>query len=201
MTIDENTLTRFQQLIPFYLNGTLSAEDQLFIDDALKNHPELEKYVEFDRRIQKAVLEQSYDFNVSASYAAFRQKLPKQKSVPWWQRRDFNIFQRYAAPLMTVCLVIIVGQSLYIFNHNPLSEIGQYRGLSAGQPKLTEYKLILKPSARFADITGLLQVTHCQIISGPNMHGQLVLGCESNSSTIQTMLSDSPLVNDVLPVK
>lgn len=201
MTIDANSLTRFKELIPFYVNGTLDAEDSAFVKDVINKYPNLNKHVEFDHRIYQSVSTAPVDFNVLNSYASFKQKLPKVKPMPWWKKLEFNIVQPYAVQVMTFCFAIIVGQSLYIFSQDALNEEGKFRGWNAAQPKLMEYKLLIKPNARFADITNLLQITHCQIIAGPIASGQLVVGCESHSSTIQTMLSDSPLVNDVLPLK
>jgi hypothetical protein len=51
-TPDKN---RFEQLLPFYLNGSLADEDKAFVENFLSLHPEANDSVEFTRHLKDTV--------------------------------------------------------------------------------------------------------------------------------------------------
>ncbi|UOD50369.1 hypothetical protein [Orrella daihaiensis] len=50
-----NERQRLEELLPFYLNGTLADADRQFVQDALREQPDLSSSVAFSERIQQAV--------------------------------------------------------------------------------------------------------------------------------------------------
>ena len=48
---------RFEELLPWYVNGTLGAEDRAFVEAYLEQHPEARSELEWYRSLQQRVQE------------------------------------------------------------------------------------------------------------------------------------------------
>ena len=200
MANDQSLKTTFQRMVPFYLNDTLSVADMMFFKEMLALNPEWQTLVDFDAQIQKSVVQQTVPISAEASYTRFSAQ-QRARPTSWWKSLYFGFVYTYSTPIVSVCLIVMIGQFLYISNMSSFDDTNQFRSWRILQTKQAQYKLFVKPEVKFNEVVRLLQETHCQIVSGPNENGELIVNCQSNSVSIQTIFEKSPLLNDVLPVK
>mgnify|MGYP000467520649 CR=1 FL=1 len=61
---------RFSELLPWYVNGSISDEDRAWVDGYLKDHPDARSELSFYQSLQKRMRENAYAASAPRTHAA-----------------------------------------------------------------------------------------------------------------------------------
>jgi hypothetical protein len=178
---------RFFDLLPFYVNGTLSENDLVWFRDYMRRTPELRSQVEFQQavgeslkqRVEASVRDVPTDLGLDGVMARIRvdRRAVRQSS---WQR-----FLRWLlgsdpagpwrlAPALVLALAVIGVQGLLLMQRQPPS----YAEVRSPAPALADGPLLrvnFKPDARETDIRLKLVEVRALIVAGPTRLGDYYL--------------------------
>jgi hypothetical protein len=209
-----NDAKRFSELLPFYVNQTLNAADQAWMEQQLSKLPHAHQELQFERLLRQTV--QSTRSQVPESVrlahmlAAWKEvrNSPRAKPQASWfglgrLSRGWAWGSRLAIPLpavMALCLVLL-GQAIYIAR-SPMQEAGgnAYRGATlpcSDQPLL---RVQFKADSRMENITLLLRKAGASLKAGPSESGEVWVSIAPESATAEaiTVLKASAIVEDVM---
>lgn len=214
---------RFQADLPFYVNGTLSADDQAWMESYISGHPLAQGTVDLERSLYAALQTQEESISEEEQLARFLREMPASIFVKpsAWQRLYGRLAQtpaykapslsalwqqgiRLPAPAFAVLVAMIVSQAAFMAKGS-LDESEHYRSqtLTACQ-KTPALKIIVKPDTRQADLVVLLRKVDASIVAGPSEMGELWLSVSGNRGAAIPaaieQLRNSPLLNEVLPL-
>lgn len=207
MTESDNDRQHFSELLPFYVNGTLNAQDHEWISAYMAAHPESSQeltFVNFLRettRSTQSSMPESQRLDQLLKQWKQSQPAPSllQKSMRWLQERV-----RIPVPAIALASVMIVGQALVIGS------------LLTGQPEETTYRsdrpecvaahpirVVFNPEAKHADILLILRSVEATVQDGPSETGALWLSVPKGRSLEEApaMLRSSALVDEVVVMK
>ena len=177
---------RFDELLPFYVNGTLNAEDRAWVDDYLREHPgaaaELRWYQSLRTRLQEDAPAVSSEVGLDRAIQRIRTEgptpvLPRRAAAPgWWERaRDFVasvVPQPVLRPALAAALAVVALQAVVIVQMAGEDESSQLRSVPGSAVEQGPYlKLNFKPDAREADIRLLLVEVQGTLAAGPGQLG------------------------------
>lgn len=206
---NQESLIRFQALLPFYANGTINEVDRRFVDDFLSEYPDAGSQLEFERYLissmRDPVPERATDAGLNELLKTWQQQLPRKTT---FMQRMREIFDEWGlTPAFAVAAVLVVMQSAMLINlqhNNPLSsEMSsgeKFRSMIGIEPAKQFFKLSIAADAEYAQVIQLIKDQGCRIQDGPTQSGALIIACPLGKS-IQQQLQSSPLVDDVLPEK
>lgn len=207
MTESNNDRQRFSEMLPFYVNGTLNAQDHEWIGAYMAAHPESNQeltFVNFLRdttRSTQSSIPESQRLDQLLKHWKQPQLAPSflQKSIRWLQERV-----RIPVPAIALASIMIVGQAMVIGS------------LLTGQPEEAAYRsdrpecvatppirVVFNPEAKHADILLILRSVEATVQDGPSETGALWLSVPKGRSLeeAQAMLRSSALVDEVVVMK
>lgn len=189
MDDDENEPSAPALLLPFYVNGTLSAEEQERIEGALAVDPELRAELEVVREIAALVREGGADLALQAGAAPERLEAltvrlgelglrasDTQARMQAPQPRRFGLGRFLPRPSQAVwkpafaaaAVLVVVQAGLLATRTSPQTDYGVLSGPEAVAPADSGRLLVrLVPGARWADIKALLTSEDLTIVGGP----------------------------------
>jgi len=203
---DQELLNRFQTLLPFYANGTLNEVDGSFVEDFLKQHPDAQAQLKFERYLISAmrdpVPERSNDAGLTELLKIWQKQAHQKPSVI---ERLQAIFHDWGlTPAFAVAAVLVVIQSAMLINlqqqHQSTSEMlfdRKFRSMSGAELSKQLFKLSISANAEYAQVIQLIKDQGCRIQDGPTQSGALIIACPKGEH-IHQQLQLSPLVDDVL---
>lgn len=175
---EEETKQRFDELLPWYVNETVSAEERTWFESYLKSHPEavseLHWHDALQARIQESAPQVSPDIGLSKLMARIREE--RRASSPTFAERLAEFFGALQLrPAMATAFGLIVIQAAVI----GALLFGEWQGeqqysavRSVGQtlsgPVL---KVNFKPDAKEAEMRLLLIATGGELVAGPTQLG------------------------------
>jgi hypothetical protein len=183
------TMNRFDELLPFYVNGTLADADREWVDAYLREHPqaaaELEGCRTLQARVRADVPAVSSEVGLERALARIRREgpapqLPRRAARPSaWQRLGdwFSTLapQPVLKPAFAVALAVVAVQGVVIVQM--VSERDDEASLMRS-PRPTAVveqgpylKINFKSEAREADIRMLLVEVHGSLAAGPGQLG------------------------------
>lgn len=195
--------TRFSELLPFYVNGTLEGDDLAFVERYLREHPRAQAELRFtqllgDRlrataidRVPTAGLDRLLgDFNAARNSGGMRVRFA------YW-REHWGLSPAFA---VAAAVVVVQGGLLIGRETGTPSPWAETRGQSAGPAVGPVLRLSVRPDARFDAVTELLQSLRGSIVSGPDERGELSVQFMEGADldALQASLRDSGLVDDVV---
>lgn len=205
---------RFQELVPFYANKTLSGEDLEFVENYLKQHPHLNAEVWFMQSIKGAVdlHNQECDAFLKTHKPAktavdrFRElhgiKQPHKNVFFDWFRQSYALAADWQwTPAFTLGLFcLFVGQTAVIFNLE--HEASKYRDIANSINLAPHFKVTVNPKADFYALTELLRKNGCSVVSGPSQNGEIWIKLDepAKSKQIKADMLSSGLVDEVISV-
>jgi hypothetical protein len=179
--------SRFDELLPFYVNGTLNDADRAWVDDYLREHPgaaaELRWYESLRTRLVEDAPAVSSEVGMDRALHRMRTEgptphLPRRPAAPpWWERaRDFLasvVPQPVLRPALAAAVAVVALQALVIVQMaGEVDESTQLRSVPGTAVEQGPYvKLNFKPEAREADIRMLLVEVQGSLAAGPGQLG------------------------------
>lgn len=177
---------RFDQLLPFYVNGTLGADDRLWIESYLREHPLAADELSWLRSVQQVTQDDmvpvAADVGLERAMQRIRAERPAAAATPAAEsfgERARRWLQRLAAPAvlgpaLAAALAVVALQTVVITTMvgepgdtaptrdppaSPVAEQGPY------------VKVNFRPDATEADIRMLLLDVQANIAAGPGQLG------------------------------
>jgi len=208
---------RFDELLPFYVNGTLSATDRAWVDGYLDEHPtaraELRWYESLQTRLREDVPAVSSEVGMERALQRIRTEGPaaqraRQPAAPSLLERlqgwlasivpQPMLRPAFAGAMAVVAVQTIVIATLFVERDDP-SEI---RALRASVVEKGPYlKVNFKADARETDIRMLLVEVHGSLAAGPGQLGDYYVRVpEQQVPTSSDKLAASAIVEAVAVV-
>ena len=168
---------RFEELLPWYANGTLQGEDRAWVEAYLEQHPEARSELDWYRSLQKRVHENAPA--VPATIGLARTMRLIQGDRPTLAERFAALFGNFAmrpAYALATFAVVVAQGGVILSLLGEVREEEQIRALSATRveegPML---KVSFAPDAREADIRLLMVQVRGELAGGPGQLGDYYL--------------------------
>lgn len=169
-----------EELLPAYVNGTVSEEQQRAIETYLADHPEARSEVEWLQALRRGMRELPQE-NAPGElgWQRLRRSLPDQgrsgtsRTASWWK------------PAMAAAALIIVVQAALLAGLRPKED--GFQPLSG--PRATGHivQVQFQPTATEAQIRELLQRVDGRLVDGPSAIGLYRLRIGSDDTATQTV--------------
>lgn len=214
---------RFDELLPFYVNGTLSQADREWVEGYLREHPkasaELQWYESLQTRLREDVPAVSSEVGLERTLQRIRAESPQGRAArPPLKGSLFARARGWLAtlvpqpvlrPAFAGALVVVAVQGLVIANL--VAERDESTELRAVRPSVIDkgpfLKVNFKPDAREADIRLLLVEVRGSLAGGPGQLGDwFVRVPEEQVASVTATMKASAIVEavavvDALPVR
>lgn len=215
--------SRFDELLPFYVNGTLTEADHAFVETYLREHPksaaELNWYQSLQTKLQADVPAVSSEVGLERAMQRIRgERAPaataRPAQTPSWGERarawlGAVLPQPVLRPVLAGALVVVMVQAVVIANL--AGERDDSAEMRAVRPSVVEkgpyLKVNFKADAREADIRMLLVQVNGSLAGGPSQLGDWFVRIpEAQIGSVADTLKASPFVEsvarvDALPVR
>jgi hypothetical protein len=184
-------ISRFDELLPFYVNGTLGDDDRLFVERWLREHPgadiELRWARSLQQRLQEDAVAVSSEVGLERALQRIRAERPKTARAaavspvspvsPLQRARDWLaslVPQPMRGPALAAALAVVALQGVVI--GSLMSEREAWDAVRSPKPSVTAesgpyLKVNFKPDAREADIRLLLIAVQGSLAAGPGQLG------------------------------
>jgi len=176
--------TRFDELLAFYVNGTLGDADRVWIESYLREHPLAEGELHWLRAIQTTVQAEAVQASSEVGLERVMQRIhAEHRAAPpagahrlrdWWARL---LSPPALRPILAGALAVVALQAVVI--SSLVDERGQTSPIRTVPSDVTEpgpfVKLNFKPDAREADIRMLLIDVQASLAAGPGQLGDYYL--------------------------
>jgi hypothetical protein len=192
---------RFNELLPWYVNGTLSADDRAFVERHLAEHPEARAELQWYESLQKRVLENTPAIPATIGLSKVMKLI--QGDRPTIAERISAFFgdfgMRPAMALAGFALIAIQGGVIFNLMIDAQQDESEIRALKATRveegPML---KVNFAPDAKEADIRYLLMSVHGNLAGGPGQLGDYYIRVPAGKeAAIAEQLKANPLVQAV----
>ena len=214
---------RFDELLPFYANGTLSATDRAWVDDYLHEHPsaraELLWYESLQTHLREDVPAVSSEIGMERALQRIRASRPPSRGArqpattsPLEQLRVWLVGAlprpmlqpAFASAMAVVALQTAVIATLVV-ERDDATEIRALRGVVV--EKGPYLKVNFRADAREADIRMLLIAVHGSLAAGPGQLGDYYVRVPeqqlpaSSDKLAASTIVDAVAVVDALPAR
>jgi anti-sigma factor RsiW len=204
--------SRFDELLPFYVNGTLSEIDRAWVERYLREQPQAADELRWLRAVQTTVQAEAVPASSEVGLDRVMQRIhgerkpaaaAKPRGLAAWVARLLSppvLKPMFAGAMAVVALQAVVISSLM----NAREETSPVRTPTSAT-NVAEHgayvKLNFKPDARAADIRMLLIDVQGSLASGPGQLGDYYLRVpESQVAAVTARLNVSPIVEGVAVV-
>ena len=191
----------FEELLPFYVNGTLSFEDKQFMQDYLIKFPELQAEVKFTEALRSAVKNEATQQVSEIGWGELLKKYQEFHKKPTLNELLKNVCVKWGfSPAFAVVLGLLIAQSAAMLQFGLLTSSPAYRGLSTQTEVAPHLKITINPKTDYAQLVDLLRKNGCRVVSGPSETGELWIHLEEPKkiSVIKADLLSSGLIDEVL---
>lgn len=212
------TKQRFDELLPFYANGTLAEDECRFVETWLHEHPKSRAELDWYRSLQAKLLEDvpavSSEVGLERAMArihaerspqAARRAAPQQPALGERVRGWLAALlpQPLLKPALAGALAVVVAQAVVIANLS--GERDDSTEMRAVKPTIVDkgpfLKVNFKTDAREADIRLLLVQAGGSLAGGPTQLGDWYVRVpESRLAAVAEQMKSSPIVEAVAPV-
>jgi hypothetical protein len=207
--------TRFDELLPFYVNGTLDDNDRTWVDQYLREHPksaaELQWYRTLQDTMQRDTPAVSAEVGFDKVMARIRgERAPARsaaRQAPGFGERLREFFasitpQPLLKPALAGALAVVVVQGIVIAN---LASTDESTEIRAVKPTVVDpgpfLKVNFKADAREADIRMLLVEINGSLAGGPGQLGDWYVRIpEARITAAADTVKASPIVDGVARV-
>jgi GrpB-like predicted nucleotidyltransferase (UPF0157 family) len=210
--------SRFDELLPFYVNGTLTEADRTWVEDYLREHPransELAWYRSLQARLRSDVPAVSSEIGLERAMQRIRSDSAQTQPA---RRAASSSLQRLAdwlraalpQPMLRPALVgaaaVVAVQTVAIVQlmNQRDDELSQVRALQVGNvaEKGPYLKLNFKPDARESDIRMLLIQSNGTLAAGPGQLGDYYVRVPTAQvAALADTLKANPIVDGVAVV-
>ena len=164
---------RFEELLPWYVNGTLSDADRAWVEDYLSRHPQADAELKWQQSLRERMLEGAP--RVPATIGLDKAMKRIRGDRPTWSERigSFvaSLGMRPATALAAFAVVAVQGGVIVslLGERDDAQELRALRAVQADEGPLL--KLNFAPDAKEVDIRMLLVEIGGQIVGGPGQLG------------------------------
>lgn len=201
---------RFNELLTFYVNGTLPTEDLQWMDAYMVSHPDTQNELRFVEMLREASRR-------TASSVPESERL--ERLISEWKRsrpscRSPSFFQRMATwlqtpmriplPAIAAVALLVIGQSVIIgsmMTEGSLEEA--FRGERVDCIAGPRIRTVFNPDAKHMEVVLLLRKLEASVQDGPTETGEFWLTIPKGRSLeeAQAMLRSSALVDEAMVSK
>ena len=213
---------RFDELLPFYINGTLTSADRAWVEGYLTEHPtaraELQWYESLQARLREDVPAVSSEVGMERALSRIRAERPASQAArpaapsPLERLRAWLVTvlpQTVLRPAFASAMAIVAVQTVVIATlvaeRDDPSEIRAVR--ASVVDKGPYLKVNFKPDARETDIRMLLVEVHGSLAAGPGQLGDYYVRVPeqqlpaSSDRLAASAIVDAVAVVDALPAR
>ena len=199
-----NDQQRFSELLPFYVNGTLSPGDRTWMEGFLADHPELKNEARFVEHLAKLTRETTSPTPEPERMELFlKQWREERPSLSLWQRVKASVQGpiRLPVPVLAAVAVLIVSQSVIIGSlMTDSTQEDACRGELADCVASSRIRVVFSPDAKHIEIVLLLRKQGMIVQEGPSETGEFWLTAPHGQQLEETqaILRSSPLVQEAV---
>jgi hypothetical protein len=206
---------RLDELLPFYVNGTLSQAEREEVDAWLQAHPEAQAEAQWLRSLQAKVREDVPAVSAEVGLERALQRMRSEGPAPQGSRRAAQpslgeklrgwlgalVPQAVLRPALAGAMALLVVQGVVIVqlmerHEDESTELRTLRGGAAEAQAGPYLKLNFKAEAREADIRMLLVGIHGSLAAGPGQLGDYYVRVPAAQiPAITAQLKASPIVD------
>ena len=207
--MNEQELQQFRELLPFYVNHTLSETDRAFVEKCLAVQPKLQEEIDFTEHLKSTVKSVSYQRTATTGLDDLLRELNKScpnEKISCLSKLG-NFLTQQATPVFATLSMVIVIQSFFLLssfeNKSGISIVSVSNRSMLDSPNPIRVKLTIGPSASFGTVVTILQETGTRIVNGPSESGEIWIEFYSQvhfKKMIKTIQS-SPAVIDFIVIK
>lgn len=110
--MEPNEHHRFEQLLPFYINNKLSAEDTAFVRSYIASNPDAKKAVHFTEQLSRIVRNTGANRNPDAALTRLLANFQPRKRASLFKRLLEKLKSLGISPPLALALLVIVGQGI-----------------------------------------------------------------------------------------
>ena len=165
---------RFNELMPWYVNGTISDEDRAWVDTHLRNHPDAQAELAWYQSLQTRMRDNAPAVPATIGLARTMQLI--RGDQPSFSERVTAFFAgfglRPTAAFAGLAVVAVQAGFIFTLLHEPNDDTDVIR--AKGTVLVTEaplLKLNFAPDAKEADIRLLLMSVRGDLVAGPGQLG------------------------------
>jgi len=192
---------RFDELLPWYVNGTIGAADRALFEQHIAEHPQARAEVEWYRSLARKMQDNAPKVPETIGLAKVLARIGAERPT-WSQRLGALLGSLAAKPSVAFAgLAVIVAQAGLIahLSVTPQDDASQMRAVSAtptqARPLL---KINFAPDAREADIRHLLIGVQGRLVGGPGQLGDYFVAVPAGKeATLAEQLKTNPAVQAV----
>ena len=205
---------RFDALLPFFVNQTLDANDQAWMEDHLSTHAQARQQLQFEKVLRDTVLQtqpqqaESERLNqlLKALEADRQSRNPKGGLIAWWDSLALGEWMkspiRIPSAAFAMVAVLFVAQSVVLVTE--MTQSTQEQSYRSNRhdcgPTAPRLRVVFAPDAKHVEIVQLMRKLELTVRDGPSENGELWLSAVPGRSMDETlaMLRTSPLVEQAM---
>lgn len=206
--------TRFEALLPFFVNQTLDANDQAWMEDHLSTHAQARQQLQFEKVLRDTVLQtrpqqaESERLNqlLKSLEADRKSRNPKGGLIAWWDSLALGEWMkspiRIPSAAFAMVAVLFVAQSVFFVSE--MSQSTQEQSYRSSRPECgptaPRLRVVFTPDAKHVEIVQLMRKLEMTVRNGPSENGDLWLSVAPGRSLDEalSMLRASPLVEQAM---
>jgi hypothetical protein len=208
---------KFLNLLPWYLNNTLSREDKTWVDGYIASHPDAAVDLELERSLASQTINEVAHLPEDAGFSELmrRVRLDRTKTVklPAPQNRSikdlflstfggfFVTLGRPGASIAVTALAVVqagIIASILMTQHQPAETV--YRSLAPPNTKLLGVQI--RPTTTEQEFRQLFVNKNIEIVGGPSQIGEYRISVPKNNfDQVAEQLEQSPFVESVTVIK
>jgi len=205
----ELELQQFRELLPFYVNHTLSETDRAFVEKCLTIQPKLQEEIDFIELLKTNIKSVSSQRTATTGLEGLLRKLDKlhpNEKINYLSKLS-SLLTQQATPVFVTLSIVIAVQSFFLvslsINKPSVSIISDSSRSFLSSPIPVQVKLTISPSANFAGIVTILQKTGTRIVNGPSENGEIWIEFSSQVHFKEMIkkFQTSPAIIDVIVIK
>lgn len=206
MTESNHDRQRFSELLPFYVNGTLNAQDHEWISTYLAEHPESNQELTFVNFLRDTSRGTESSMPESQRLDSLLRRLKQSQPAPSFLQKSMHWLKeriRIPVPAIALASIMIVGQAVVIGSLlTGQSDEVTYRSERPECVATPRIRVVFNPEAKHVEILLMLRKVEATIQNGPSETGELWLSVPKSRSLeeAQAMLRSSALVDEVVVV-
>jgi|SRR6185369_835321 len=175
---------RFEELLPWYVNGSLGAEDRAFVDAYLKEHPEARSELDWYQSLQKRVQENAPAVPATIGLARTIRLIQGDRPTLSERINAFfgNLGLRPSYAMAALAVVAVQGGVILNLLGDVRENADEIRALNAVRVKEGPMlKVSFTPDAKESDIRMLLVQVQGELAGGPGQLGDYYLRVPAGS--------------------
>ncbi len=203
---------RFQELSPWYVNGTLGDTDRAWMDEYLAAHPEARSELAFFSTMATTMQRKFDSVPETIGMAHVFQRIEAERAPTMSQGKDkswrtswfksLTTDLNWLRPALAMSLAVVALQSFLLMQRG--DDAVKYRGVGDAKvgaaSKANFYRVSFRATVTEGEVRVLLASMHAEIVAGPGANGEYVLRIQTGDSAAATaQLQASGLIVEVHP--